>query len=407
MSAQYRANLLDVYQFALGAVNGRTLVNQCLRQSTLRGDVVVIAIGKAALAMAEGAYEVEGLHIVDCLVITKRGYGGSARLRNCTIIESDHPVPSVQSLTAGEALLRHISLAPANAQFIVLISGGASSLVEVLPQGVNLSDLIQLNQWLLGSGLDISQMNALRRRMSCIKGGRLAVHLAGRPTYQLLISDVPQDVVSDIGSGLLMPCVPVLLSSEITIPAALEEKLSLAPRMPGDDVFTLVRSEVIGHYRLAREAAKERAAELGYQVYEMPEFIQGDAALAGKAAAETLLNGSSGMYIWSAETTVQLPPSPGRGGRNQHAALSAACVLSGHQEALLLVGATDGSDGSGEDAGGLVDGGTVQRGMIAARDPQQCLRDANSGTFLRASGDLICTGPTGTNVMDMMLGLKI
>lgn len=408
MNAHHRANLLDIYQTALRAVNGRLLVGHFLRQrSVLSNNVVVIAIGKAATAMAEGAYDTCGQRVVACLVITKRGYGDTVFSPSCTIIESDHPLPSAQSLYAGDALLDFIHQAPADAQFLVLISGGASSLVEVLPQGIDLSDLLQLNKWLLSSGLDISYMNALRRRMSCIKGGRLALHLAGRSTYQLLISDVPGDVVADIGSGLLIPSLSVALPCEGIIPVALEGKLNLAPPLPNEQCFTSISSFIVGQSRLACAAAAQRAAELGYRVFDESEFIQGDAELAGKTLAAALLRGPEGVYIWGGETTVNLPPTPGRGGRNQHAALAAACVLAGTHTAALLIAATDGSDGPGEDAGALVDGGTLQRGRVTGFDPVQCLQQANSGTFLQASGDLIRTGPTGTNVMDIMLGLRI
>lgn len=375
-----------------------------LQKTCVTENVSVIAIGKAAVAMAKGAHDALGTKILRCLVITKRGYAEPLSCRECTLIESDHPLPTAQSLYAGETLLKFIGETPVDGQFLALISGGASSLVEVLPAGVTLNDLVRLNEWLLKSGVDISRMNALRRQISCIKGGRLAARLAGRKTCQLLISDVPGDKLGDIGSGLLVPS-PSLVGPEIS--AELTAKLSLAPPPPKEGVFASISSYVIGNNRHACAAAAKRAKELGYPVYENQEVVRGDAASVGKELADTLLHGLAGVYIWGGETTVHLPTKPGRGGRNQHAGLAAAELIAGRNDILLLIAGTDGSDGPGADAGALVDGETLERGERAGFDSRECLAHANSGAFLHASGDLLRTGPTATNVMDIMLGIKI
>ncbi|NIR62092.1 MAG: hydroxypyruvate reductase, partial [Gammaproteobacteria bacterium] len=135
-------------------------------------------------------------------------------------------------------------------------------------------------------------------------------------------------------------------------------------------------------------------------------FVDGEASACGRALAEALLAADPGVEVWGGEPTVVLPPRPGRGGRAQTLALSAARVLAGHPGVLLLAAGTDGTDGPTEDAGALVDGGTIARGGRDGLDPLACLRGADAGTFLAASGDLIHTGPTGTNVMDLMVGLK-
>ncbi len=135
--------------------------------------------------------------------------------------------------------------------------------------------------------------------------------------------------------------------------------------------------------------------------------ISADAATAGRRLAIELCEANPGVYIWGGEPSVQLPENPGRGGRNQHLALSAATAIAGHDDVFFLSMATDGGDGPGDDAGAVVDGGTLRRGERQGMDALQALDAADSGSFLEASGDLINTGPTGTNVMDLILGIKL
>jgi glycerate 2-kinase len=137
------------------------------------------------------------------------------------------------------------------------------------------------------------------------------------------------------------------------------------------------------------------------------ERLSGDAALVGRRLAGVLVDDPSGVHLWGGETSVELPANPGRGGRNQHLALAAAELLAQHNKVWLLAAGTDGSDGTGADAGALVDGGTIMRGKMKNMNATDCLRRADAGGFLEQSGDLISTGPTGTNVMDMVIGMKL
>jgi hydroxypyruvate reductase len=159
--------------------------------------------------------------------------------------------------------------------------------------------------------------------------------------------------------------------------------------------------------RDAREAAAEEARHLGYRVHLNHALISADAANSGRRLALELLDSWPGVYVWGGEPSVELPSAPGRGGRNQHLALSAATVIEGRDDICFLSAGTDGTDGPGEDAGALVDGGTLGRARRAGFEAVDCLARADSGELLQASGDLIHTGPTGTNVMDLMLGLKL
>ena len=407
MAAEPQQILLKVYQAALEAVHGRRCVNESLKGYPCHAPVYLIALGKAACAMAQGAHDALGAGIVDAFIVTKPGFAESLPW---PVLEAGHPLPDERSLAAGQALLDFAARIPSGASVLVLISGGASALVEVLPQGVTLENLHALNDWLLASGLDITACNQLRKRCSLIKGGRLAERFAPRPVLCLAISDVPGDDPRIIGSGLLTADPELALPADFSgFPEFVRDALRHSPPAPrvGDASFQNVRVEIIAGLGAAKSAAAKAARELGYGVKLHPEFIAGDALEAGERLARTLLAAPAGeMQIWGGETTLKLPSLVGRGGRNQSLALSAAQVLSAREHVWFLSIGTDGNDGPTLDAGALVDGGTIARGELEGLNIAQALATADAGTFLEASGDLIQTGPTGTNVMDLMLGLQ-
>lgn len=404
-----RADMLSIFHSALAAVHGAACVERFLAVRRLTGTVHAVAIGKAAGAMLDGARGALGERLQSALFITKPGHvtPGMEHRAGVTVMEAGHPVPDERSLQAGQALLDFIAALPDDAQVLFLISGGASSLVEVLPPGVGLDDLRLVNRWLLASGWEIHRMNALRKRLSCIKGGRLAAHLHGRNVLQLLLSDVPGDSPADIGSGLLVADEESQIAAS-ALPSWLQTLLKYSP-LPMEDAscFTNIETHIIASLDHALAAAVREAKKLGYVVQVHAERLSGDAAAVGRRLAAELLDGAAGLRIWGGETAVELPANPGRGGRNQHLALAAAEVLANRDKVWLLAAGTDGSDGPGEDAGALVDSGTISRGALDGLDAADCLRRADAGTFLEASGDLISTGPTGTNVMDMVIGLKV
>ncbi len=404
-----RKHLLQVYQSALTAVQGEYCTQKALVDYDLDGPVAVIAIGKAASSMTQGAVIALGGRFDTGLLITKEGYCNKSlrRLQNMQCLESAHPVPDQRSLCAGQTLLEFIAAQSIRSDFIFLISGGASSLVEVLPDGLCLDDLRRVNNWLLGSGWNIAAMNRVRKSLSCIKGGRLAQRLEGRNAHCLMISDVPDNLPQVIGSGFLSP--DIADEPEFENMPEWIEKLPKAPSAPllGDACFNAVTINIVAKLEDAMQAAKNMGVALGYDVYLHRDLITSDAQFAGQQLACIFRNGETGLYVWGGETTVCLPEYPGRGGRNQQLALAAAVELAGENAHYFLAAGTDGSDGPTEAAGALVDGYTLQRGAQAGFDVQQMLAGANAGEFLQASGDLIITGPTGTNVMDLILAIKL
>lgn len=404
MVSDPRHDLLRIFESALAAVHGTVRVRERLARERFDTPVHLIAIGKAACAMAQGAREALGARIADAFVVTKHGYAESLPW---PVIEAGHPLPDAASLAAGAALLAFVERLPPQAPVLVLLSGGASALVEQLPAGMDLEVLRALNAWLLASGLDIHAMNAVRKRLSLIKGGRLAQRLHPRPVLCLAISDVSGDDPRAIGSGPLTP-EPGGVEAE-RLPPFVRTLLDAAPPLPraDDPVFQCVRYEIVACNDDARQAACRAAEALGYRATLMPELLTGDAVATGERLGHALLDAVPGvLQVWGGETTVVLPPQPGRGGRCQTLALAAARQIAGHADLWLLAAGTDGSDGPGDDAGALVDGGTLARGANEGLDAGSALAAADAGAFLEASGDLIQTGPTGTNVMDLVLGWR-
>jgi glycerate 2-kinase len=407
MRDRAREQLIRCYRAALDAVGGRAAVRRALQARPMEEPFALLAVGKAAAAMTEGVLDAQAAGFRQGLLITKHGHlSDRCRQPGLRCLESAHPIADASSLAAGQAMLQFLDELPEGLPLLALISGGASSLVEVLPQGGDAAVLERLNRWLLSHPLAIGEINRIRRAVSCIKGGRLAERLGGRTCRVLLISDVPGDDPAVIGSGLLAP------SSEPAAPADelpdwLRPLAAAAPPLPSPAApcFRSVAVERVADNRQAREAAAEQARTLGLSVIVHEELVQGETDEAASWLVREMQKGQ--LQIWGGETTVELPKNPGRGGRAQALALAVAMRLDGGPPAWFLAAGTDGTDGPGEDAGALVDEQSCERGRSAGLDPAECLRRANSGRFLAASGDLLTTGPTGTNVMDLMFALSV
>ena len=427
----HRDNLLTIYKAALAAVHGRRCVAEWLQQYPQVGSCYVLAIGKAAAAMATGALDALGDQLDGMLVITRHGYADPVLATDKRIIqlEAGHPVPDQASLDAGQTVLDFIAAAPVSSPVLFLFSGGASALAEVLPAGMTLVDLQRVNRWLLGSGLPIDIMNAIRISLSAIKGGGLARYIQycrGGPDHQvlrkdrvLLLSDVPGDDPAIIGSGLLYPYHGDLSDVIPAVPDWLQALLVRLQRRSvatgSEWMATALKDDFITHHIIAnadhaRQAAAQQARQSGYDVVEHRQRVTGDIQRLAEQFVTTMADARPALHIWSGEPTVILPERPGNGGRCQSLALALALnQFRRHkqQDYLFLAAGTDGSDGPGTVAGALVDRLTLSRLTAADHDPQQCLLRADAGSCLGASNDLLVTGPTGTNVMDIMLGLRL
>lgn len=397
-----RKLLLEVFQAALARVEGAAAVRAALA-GYAPSQAAVLAVGKAADAMARGAAGVLGERLHSGLVITKYDHGEAAFWtgRGVDYRESAHPVPDDNSLAAGRAMVDFVRALPDGLPLLCLISGGASALVEYPRDGIDLALLQRANGWLLGSGFDIHQINRVRQGLSRVKGGGLVSELGDRDVLALYISDVAGDDPAVIGSGLLGP------APDVPLPAGLPDWLSAAvrPVAPIVEQGSIAR-RIIASLDHALDSAAAAGEDLGLALHRSPVMLEGDAGSCAERLVAEMIGGAPGLYVWGGETTVELPPQPGRGGRNQHLALAAAVAMAGRDDLVLLAAGTDGTDGPTEDAGGLVDGETVARAESEGLDPAAALARADAGSLLEVTGDLVHTGPTGTNVTDLVLGYK-
>jgi glycerate 2-kinase len=366
-----------------------------------RSPVSLIAIGKAAASMSLGAADALGPRLGPGLVVSRPGHHPEelARHPQLRLVEGGHPLPDATSLAAGAEVLRFAAALAAGTRVVCLISGGASALVEALPTGLSCADLQRVNGWGLAAGLDIGALNAVRRRLSLLKDGRLALALAHTEATALLISDVPDDAPATIGSGLVAraepppPLPPVPDWLEALLPATLPQGSTLPAR-------------IVASLEDALGAIERAASERGLTWRRMPARATGPASVAAARFAHVLAATDADLLLWGGETTVELPATPGRGGRNQHFALSAAERLAGHEQLFVLAAGTDGTDGNTGDAGAIVSGATARAVAMAGFDLADAIRRCDAGTVLEATGELVHTGPTGTNVGDLVLGLR-
>ncbi|MCP4470349.1 MAG: DUF4147 domain-containing protein [Gammaproteobacteria bacterium] len=365
--------LIHIWQAAIDAVSGYQSVANALRADPAFRPDQVIAVGKAAAGMCLGA--LDSLPPCEALVVTKYDHVDD-RLRDredVIILESAHPLPDQNSLAAGRALLERTFTMQADSRLLLLVSGGASALAEVLPVGMSLGDLRVRTDELIATGKTIAQINAWRKQNSRIKDGKLIEAFKGAEIRVYAISDVEGDAIDTIGSGL------------------------------GDchRAAVLATSKIIASNQIARKQAEQKALELGYDVRMNAETLYGDVLELATTLGESLRNAAPGVYIWGGEPTVMLPDSPGRGGRNQSLALAISEQIAGMQNISLLVAGTDGTDGPTAAAGGIVDGATWS-------DPEgarSALQRADAGRYLEEYGALFVTGPTNTNVMDLVIAV--
>lgn len=397
-----RQALLAAYAAAVSSVDGQRVTENWLRQHPVEGPVAVIALGKAAGAMALGAQRMLGERLSRGLVVTKPEHADRRALdpQRIKICEGAHPLPDGTSLAAGQALLEFIAELPAGLPVLVLISGGASALVEVLRAGVTLEGLARANDWLLANGLPIAGINAVRRRLSRLKGGGLAAMLGERAVTGLLISDVEGDDPAVIGSG------PLNVPAGTQLPEGLPDwLLEMLPAGQDETAPTPADVQVVLVATLddALDAAEAELVSRGLRVHRHTPHLDGDILEVAGLVRDALASASGRVHLWGGEATVVLPPAPGRGGRNQQLALHLAGVISGDAAAVALCAGTDGTDGPTGDAGGLVDNLTADRGRTEGLVLEDHLRRADAGSYLEQTGDLISTGPTGTNVTDLVM----
>ena len=423
--------LVEIYRAAIAAVAPGPALIRALQHDRADGRVWLIALGKAAAPMAEAAVAIltEGRFqafpappLAGGLIVAPDET--PAPHPSLLVVVGDHPEPAAGSIAAAAALDRLVKEIQPGDTVWVLLSGGTTSLIGAPQPGIAADELGALYGQLLRSGLDIKEMNRVRKRFTRWSGGRLARSLAHARVRCYIVSDVIGDDLAAIGSG---PCVPDPSTAREVRDALVRAGLwdGLGPSLrrhldadvpetpkPGDPVFDRVENTLIATNRLALEAAGRRASEAGLVAEIDDSPFAGEAAIAGARIAERLVAGSRGetfsrCLILGGETTVTIGDGgAGLGGRSQELALSAARVLRRMPAVALLSAGTDGRDGPTDAAGAVVDGTTWEAIAAAGRDPASALQRHDSYAALASVDALIKTGPTGTNVMDVVIGIS-
>jgi hydroxypyruvate reductase len=445
MNRDLRSDGLAIGQAALHAVDPGQAVRRFLRweaagPASLRlGEarwdlrqvdrVLLIAVGKAAATMAAAAAQILGSRLTGGLVVTKDGHAAGVALPpQVHIHETGHPVPDARGLAASAAVEALLASATARDRVLVLVSGGASALLPAPVPPLTLDELQAMTTLLLRAGATVNELNTVRKHVDRLKGGQMARAAQPAPVAALVLSDVVGDPLNVIASGPTVPDPTTFATAWAVmehyrlvdqLPPAIAEHLRAGARggrpdtpKPGEALFANVHTSLVGSNRLAALAAVEAARQLGYQALLLTTFVEGEAREVGKVAA-ALAKGMRfhgdplpppACLVWGGETTVTVR-GQGQGGRNQELALAAALALEGVPDVLVMALATDGTDGPTEAAGGLVDGDTVRSARAQGWEAETALQANDSYHLLDAVDALIRTGPTGTNVNDLLVVL--
>ena len=434
-----RQHAMEIFQAALKAVDP---VEAILRHVRLEDDalqvgehrfafkdydrILVAGAGKAGAPMARALEDLLGDNIADGVIVVKEGHG--LPLAHIRIHEASHPVPDERGIKGAEEILSLVKEAGGRDLVLCLISGGGSALLVAPAEGVTLEDKQEVTRLLLACGADIHEINTIRKHLSRAKGGGLARFAYPATVVSLILSDVIGDDLNVIASG---PAVPdtsafddarrVLKKYDIwdRVPASVQSRIQQGlvgdiedtPKA-GDAVFERCFSELVGTNIQALKAAGQQAEQLGYQTLILSSTVEGEAREVVKVltaiAREVRDSGNPlsapACILCGGETTVTIR-GDGKGGRNQEFSLASALSIDGMENVVVLAGGTDGNDGPTDAAGAMADGRTLARARAKDLDPLDYLRRNDSYHFFQSLEDLVITGPTRTNVMDVYMVL--
>lgn len=418
-----RDRALKLFQTGIEAADPQTVLTKTLAKHPLaprkKGRIIVISLGKAAMAMATTYLDQLPDKTVDeCLIITNYENAENARpIKGATLFASGHPVPDENGLKAGKAIIDCLEATTQEDHVIVLISGGGSALVPAPIEGISLADKIAVNKLLLANGYAIEEMNLVRQTLSRLKGGGLSGLAAPASVEAYILSDVVGDNLSVIASGPTSP--PLGTTADAMrlfskkdllgkLPAAVQKALESRLDDNEPDLSKSI-NHLVGSNRISLDAILSEIPE-GWKGMILDDLLQGDVEDVAPKLLKQIgqaANRQKTALIWGGETTVTLKGA-GRGGRNQElslrlAALAESAPVDGQW--IFLSGGTDGRDGPTDSAGGLVDAGTISRIKKAGGDPGKLLANNDSYNALTLSGDHIMIGATGTNVADIQICL--
>jgi len=423
-----RESARSIFDAALAAGDVRPLATRALREmpGPPARRVLVVGAGKASGAMAAAAEKTWGDRITAGVVAVKDGH--TAPTRTVRLLEAGHPVPDERGAAAAREIRALVESAGSDDLVLVLVSGGGSALTPAPVPPITLGDKQEMTRLLLVAGATINQLNAVRKHCSLLKGGQLARAAAPARVEALLLSDVVGDPLDVIASGPTTPDVSTFgealqilerFGLRDRAPRSIMERLERGARgelpetpKPGDPIFERVRNTVIGNNALIVDAAAARARALGFAPHVLTRSLEGEAR---EVASRLIEQGQAiragrgpvaapACLIAGGETTVTIG-GKGKGGRCQELALAAALTLTDQRDMVLLAAGTDGTDGPTDAAGAIVDGDSARRARERGADPTLGLDANDSNRVLDRSGDLLVTGPTNTNLLDLYLVL--
>ena len=406
------------------SINGSSLkIGHLTIELEDKKNIYVIGAGKASAVMAVEIENILGNRINSGHVIVK--YGFAAHVKYIKITEAGHPFPDSNGFKATGSILTLVRNAGPDDLVICLLSGGGSALLCDTPEELKPDDLILVNSMLVNSGASIHEINAVRKHLSSVKGGQLAKIVYPATLVSLILSDVLGDALDVIASGPTAPDTTTFIDA-IEVLEKFNIKSSLPPRIieflyagavgkkpdtpkPGDRIFKKIHNIIIGNNRLALENARLKAQELNINSVIIDDELQGDIFSVAEYLVYTALKFKRDKMevkpvciLFGGETTVKMT-GKGMGGRNQHLALVCAELLKGNPGITVLCAGTDGNDGPTDAAGAAVDSETLLSAASKGLDHERFLKEFNSYNFFRKAGGHIITGPTMTNVMDIVI----
>ena len=420
--SKLRKDALQIFKAAISDLKAEQIIK---RKVKLRGDrleidkktyhlknfrkVFVIGAGKVSAYMAKAIEEILADRITEGLVITK--YRHLTRLKKIKLIKAGHPIPDKNSLWGTKKIKKLLNSVGPEDLVINLISGGGSSLMTLPVRGITLEDIRKLTKLLLSSGATIHEINTIRKHLSQVKGGNLARLIYPAQSINLIISDVIGDDLDVIASGptvadssTLKQALNLLKKYKLSnkVSKNISKYLNETPKK-NDLIFKTVYNLIVASNKLAILAAVKKAQQLGYQTKILSLTLQGEAREVAKKILNFKKKQSQPICLISGgETTVTIK-GKGKGGRCQEFALASAIEISGKENLVVLACGTDGTDGPTEVAGAIADSQTIARARKKGLDPEKYLTNNDSYHFFKKLGDLIITGPTQTNVMDLYL----
>lgn len=385
--------------------------------------VSLIGAGKGTAPMAKAIEDILGDYLAEGLIVVKYGYG--MPLSKTTIIEAGHPIPDKSGLKATQKIIKKIEDLTEDDLIICALSGGGSALLPAPSNTINLDQKQETTRLLLECGATINEINAVRKHLSFSKGGGLAKAAYPATLVTLILSDVVGDRLDIIASGptvadenTFSDCIDIIDRYDLRekLPGIIVEHFEQGAKgdipetpKPGNQIFSKTQNVIVGNNRAALRAAKEEATSRGYNTMIVSSQIEGEAKDAGKflaAIGKEISKANQPIsppacILAGGETTVTIKGN-GRGGRNQELALSFAIAINGWEKISFISAGTDGTDGPTDAAGAIVDGTTYRKALNANLNPYKSLENNDSHTFFKSLDNLLITGPTRTNVMDVM-----